>query len=256
MIILMMLIIMMLIIMMLIIMMLIIMMAIQTLSRNKRELLRGICIIILSLIGPSLSALSERLFVHVWCEVSPPQWTVDKVPVDETQAVKQLLEEARMTLSGMLYGYTFLYTPSDTARQVPEVFELKPVQEIPWGDPNLSISNYEQKENRLSAKITYFLNDAQWARLQAWQSNTVPVAFGRGLWSIFKGDDAKYVSFKEAIKEAIRQYLRPREFNKPREIAGEVLVWDEPRTIVVYGDYATTVKIKLFIKTVEPYRMF
>jgi hypothetical protein len=206
--------------------------------------------------GSSLFALNEQLSLHVWCEVSPFRWEIEKPPVDEKEAVKQILAEARVILSGMLYGYTFLYTPSDKARGVKEVFELEPVREIPWGDPRLSVAYYEQKENQLNARVLYALTEAQGARLAAWQSNTIPVASGRGNFSLFEGENAKLNSVKEAVKQAIRIYLRPREQNKPREISGEVLIWNEPRTVIIDGDYVTTLKTKLFIKNIEAYKVF
>lgn len=208
------------------------------------------------LLGGSLYALNDRLSIHIWCEASPFRWEVEKPPVDEKEAVKQILAEARIILSGMLYGYTFLYTPSDNSRQVKEIFELKPVREIPWGDPHLSVAYYEQKDNQLYARVNYDLNEAQTAQLAAWHSNTVPVASGRGKWSLFEGEEPKLASLKEAIKQAIRAYMRPRENNKPREISGELLIWDEPRTVIIDGDYVTTLKTKLFIKSIEAYKMF
>ena len=80
--------------------------------------------------------------------------------------------------------------------------------------------------------------------------------FFRFAESVFAGVSGKIAAFEQSIKEAVRGYARKRVFNKPREINGEVLLWEEPRVTIDSGDYVSTVRIKLFIRELIPYSVF
>ena len=51
-------------------------------------------------------------------------------------------------------------------------------------------------------------------------------------------------------------HLNTRVLNRPREIRGEVLLWDDPQTIVRPGSYITTARVKLRVSEIVPYRIF
>ncbi len=63
------------------------------------------------------------------------------IPVDVAE--KTLLEQARVLLSGMVYGWSFSYIPGDKARRVEESFVLTPLAQIPWGSPRLRVTETE-----------------------------------------------------------------------------------------------------------------
>lgn len=169
---------------------------------------------------------------------------------------QRLLEQARTVLSGMIYGYRFAYTPSDRARGIADRFELTPLGEIVWGDPRLSVAWVQRQEQRLAARIAYDMADFQAARRRAWGTNTLPTASGRGDYSLLAGAGARQAALSAAIEQAIRDHARGRMDNKPRELRGDVVIWEPPYTIVGPGTYVTTVKVKLRIDEVLPYRVF
>ena len=105
-------------------------------------------------------------------------------------------------------------------------------------------------------RVSYGLAAHQSARRGAWSSNTRPESSGRGGESVLGGIGAKMTAFQRSIKEAVRAYARKRVFNKPREITGEVLLWETPRVLIDSGDYVSTVRVKLFIKELIPYTVF
>ncbi len=175
----------------------------------------------------------------------------------EPDALRQrLLEQARGVLGGMIYGYRFVYTPSDRSRGVADRFELAPLGEIAWGDPRLSVAWVRRQDRRLAARVAYEMAEFQAGRRRAWSTNILPTASGRGEHSLFGGPDARQASLTRAVEEAIRGYARGRIDNKPRELRGEVVIWEPPYTVVGPGTYITTVKVKLRIGETVPYRMF
>ncbi|MBN1695921.1 MAG: hypothetical protein JW881_00285 [Spirochaetales bacterium] len=199
----------------------------------------------------------ERITIYLWCDLEPfISEENEEIPLSREEASRRALEEARIIISGMIYGYSFTYIPYDRSRQAQEVFDLVPVAEIKWGDPYLKIVDSEVHGKRLFLTITYTLQAHQARRLQSWKSVAFPVASGKGESDFFSGYKEKRTSLSNAVKEAVRNHLRKRLANKPREITGEVILASSPDTFVRAGLYTTIVKIRLHIREIIPYRVF
>lgn len=218
---------------------------------------RILCFIILLVFVIPLYPDTEKLTITLWTELEPlTAFENDEFPLPEEEAIRRILEQARVILSAMIYGYRFSYTPYDKQRAIAEYFHLKPLSEIKWGDPHLKVIESEVFEKRLYITVSYTCMEFQIARLLAWQSLAIPAASGRGTGDYFKGYVEMKTSMENAMKEAVRDYMQKRTFNKPKEINGELLLLDMPDTIIRAGEYITTAKIKLIIKEVIPYKVF
>jgi hypothetical protein len=200
----------------------------------------------------------DQLELEIWCELEPMIQESESYPLSAEAARRRVLEEARALLSVMIYGARFSYTPADAQRRKAEQFLLTPVAELSWGDARLRITESEVREARLYARVRYDLQDFQAARRRAWQSNAIPTAAGSGRASLFASaaPAGKRLSLQEALKEAVRNHLRPVLFNKPREVRGELLLWEAPRVIVDSGDYRTAVSVKLRMQEIRAYSFF
>jgi hypothetical protein len=200
---------------------------------------------------------TEKLTITLWTELEPlTAFENDEFPLPEEESIRRILEQARVIISAMIYGYTFSYTPYDKQRAITEYFHLEPLSEITWGDPHLKVIESKVSGKRLYITVSYTCMDFQMSRLAAWQSLAIPAACGRGTGDYFKGYAEMKTSLENAMKEAVRDYMRKRTFNKPKEINGELLLLDMPATIIRAGEYITTAKIKLIIKEVIPYKVF
>jgi hypothetical protein len=217
---------------------------------------QAVLIILLVITGPFGYAVNEILTLNAWYDLEPLILEEEEYPETPESIHRKLLEEARILFSAMIYGFSFTYTPSDNKRGVEELFILSLNAEIQWGDPNLKVISSEIRDNRLYCKIIYSLTDAQNLRRISWNSNVIPTAGGEGGADYFQGYVSKMESIKAAIREAIRNYVRLRVFNKPKEIAGEILLLEEPYTIIQSGQYVSSVKIKLLLKEIEAYTIF
>lgn len=204
----------------------------------------------------SAQALDDRLTLTLWSELEPMIVEGDEHPVSPETAAERLLEEARIFVSAMIYGYRFAYTPSDLSRGVPDRFELEPVAEIPWGDANLRILHTELRDDRIVAQVTYSMQPHHQNRRLSWSSNTIPLSGGKAEDSLIRGQSARLEAFRQAVKQAVREYARTRYFSKPREIAGDVLLWTAPYTVIAGGAYSTQLIVKLRIDEHTPYRVF
>jgi hypothetical protein len=161
-----------------------------------------------------------------------------------------------MLVSGMIYGWDFSYTPSDRTRRVEESFTLSPIAQVPWGSPQLRVTETEVVEARLWARISYTLNEQESHRRAAWDSNTAALSTGQGNAALQDGGVARRKSLDSAIRDAIRRSLDTRYVNKPREITGEIVLWTDPIVLLRSGTYTTTATIKLLLRDIIPYRIF
>ncbi len=215
-------------------------------------------LLFLLLVGTAARAQSaDRLFIRPWIELQPLGRLEPDQPQKPMKAAEQeLLEQGRVLFSAMIYGWTFTYIPGDLSRQVKESFVLTPVAEIPWGSARLEVRETEIVEAKLWARMSYALNDDESQRRLAWESNTAALSSGRGQAKVSEGASARMASLKDAVRDAIRRSLDSRYINKPRQIDGEVVLWDDPITLVRSGAYSTSAKVKLLVRELVPYRIF
>ena len=214
-------------------------------------------LLLLLFLTASIAPADDRLFIRPWAELEPLvriDQGVYPIPVDVAE--RQLLEEGRLLLSGMIYGWSFIYIPGDRARQVQESFILTPVAQIPWGSPRLVVRESEVHEQKLWAQLIYTMSTEEALRRASWESNTAELSTGRGRALANAGPPGKGASLRDAIRDAIRLSLDTRVVNKPRQISGELVLWDDPQVFVRSGVYTTVAKVKLLVRELVPYRIF
>jgi hypothetical protein len=200
---------------------------------------------------------ADRLFVRPWIELEPlVRIDPARYPLPVDVAEKDILELGRVLFSGMIYGWTFTYNPGDKARNVTETFTLTPVAQVAWGNPRLRVTETEVSDARLWARIAYSLDDEESLRRSSWDSNTALLSTGSGSESVMVGPGGREASLRAAIRDAIRRSLDTRWVNKPRQVDGAVVLWEDPVTIVGSGTYTTQAKIKLMVRELVPYRIF
>jgi hypothetical protein len=219
--------------------------------------------IAVSLLGALLVTLpcryaagDDRLFIRPWVELEPIYRIEPEYPIPLEKAGQWVLEEARTLLSGMVYGWTFTWTPSDVARKVADRFDLVPVAEIPWGSDRLAVRQTQVEEARLFAQVFYTMNPAEQLRRESWAGAVVDAATGSGQAPAMKGRGAKFEALANAIKDAVRNQLHTRILNKPHQIRGEVVLWDDPQVWVASGAYHAVARIRLRVTEIVPYRIF
>lgn len=202
------------------------------------------------------AAGDDRLFVRPWVELEPLVRIEAEYPIPREKAGRWVLDEARALLSGMVYGWTFFWTPGDLARKVEDRFDLVPVAEIPWGSDRLAVRQTQVEEARLFAQVSFLMTPAEELRRRSWAGAAVDAATGAGEAPILDGRGGKLTALANAIKDAVRNHLRTRILNKPREIRGEIVLWEDPRSWVASGAYHAEAKVRLRVLEVVPYRIF
>lgn len=212
-----------------------------------------------SLVLNAYSAENNIIDLDLWTEVTDtiPSPEADESPyLEKNEIYRRTLEDAVWIISGMIYGFTVTYTPLDISREVGEYLVVNPIATIAWGDDKLEVVDTWFKNEKLSMQVRYYPDNIQITRLKLWESNIFPDAEGTGVVSIFSGYYGRVESIKEGIKVAIRNYLRIRDTNKPREITCKVLITAPPYTILDAGGYRSKVKITIKFTEIIPYSFY
>ena len=197
--------------------------------------------------------------LDLWTEVTDIIPAIDKDEnsyLKDSEIYRRTLEDAVWIISGMIYGFTVTYTPLDLSREVDEYLKVTPIASIIWGDEKLEVVDTWFKNEKLSMQIRYYPDYTQITRLKLWESNIFPDSEGSGVVSVFSGYQGRIESIKEGIKVAIRNYLRIRNTNKPREINCKVLINSPPYTILDAGGYKSKVKITIKFSEIRPYSYY
>jgi hypothetical protein len=215
------------------------------------------CLLLLLAALPAWAQTENRLFVRPWVDLEPVvRIESGEYPITAEKAARAALEEARVLLSGMVYGWTFDYTPANGSRSVAESFTLIPIAQIPWGSPRLQVVETQTEEQRFWARASYSMDDSEAARRSSWESGTALLSEGAGSADVVKGPQAKSLAFQDAVRDAIRVALHGTYVDAPRRIIGDVILWEDPQSTVRSGMYRTIATVKVMIREVVPYRIF
>lgn len=191
---------------------------------------------------------TEKIRIQIWTET-------DAYPSSEEAAaealegydfpVNQLKRTAPLIFDGMVFGWNFVYVPSDKARAVEEYFEIS---EICSFDPYISRISYDspkEEDNTLSVWCEYTRTEAQIQDFLMWSSIKNPVIRGRGYGELSDGFDGYTSAIQDAIKNAIREHYRKILKNKPKEITGSILLRNEPLAGIDAGRYVVNLDFYL-----------
>lgn len=183
----------------------------------------------------------------------------------DAEQAAALLQDAAWQFSAMIWGWDFVYTPSDTTRQVQEYFTLQLRGSIAKGDPGLKVEGVRMVDSVIYADISYLPDAAARSYLQAWSSAVYPPAQGSASTAAFPANsgaepaarqEQRHAAVSQAVKEAVRAYFRTVVFNKPREIRGSCVLSALPRIILRSGQYVATVRIRVNTGEIIPYSQY
>lgn len=216
----------------------------------------------LSVVFP-LAALNPSVIEHIriplWAELDAYPGTEEAKNKDAgvfDYPVSRIKEVAPFLVSGMVYGWEFIYTPSDKARNVEEYFELKEIQPL---TPEVEKINYAYpwvEESRLNCWCEYTRTEGQIQNYYLWSSIQHPVIHGTGEGKLELGFDGIKDASEEALKNAVREYFRKIVKNKPKEIRGSVLIRDIPTIGIKTGHYIINLDFFLECDRILEYKTY
>ncbi|MBN2874886.1 MAG: hypothetical protein JXM71_07315 [Spirochaetales bacterium] len=188
-----------------------------------------------------------------------PAW-VPRVP--DAEAAAAVLAEARWVFGGMVWGFDYVYTPSDRARSIAEYFEMQATLGDAAVPMDLSVVSARLDGTALVAMVAYRPDAAASVELAAWKQ-TSAAAQGTGSAAALLSADAdtstpaqvaaRRNAVLDAAREALRAYLRGVTHNKPREVRGSFAFASAPRLVLREGHWVATVRCYARVDEIVPY---
>ena len=161
--------------------------------------------------------------------------------------INRIRELAPYLMSGMLYGWTFDYTPGDKKRGVSEFFDYELIKKFDKNENSITMHYPIVKDEQLVTWAWCRRTPYQIDLYDNWVSVTNPKIHGSGSASVELGFDGIKEACGRAIKDAVRNYYQQTIKNKPKEISGRVILSKEPRVYIRNGQY--TVDLDFFMET-------
>ena len=184
-----------------------------------------------------------------------------KVP--DQEKLDALLEEMQTVFSGMIYGWSFTYRPIDKDRGVQEFLEVVPLGRIQGtsGDPKTAraravSTRVDEQSGILTVLFRYDMPPFEASRRQAWASFNLDQAAGIGMAKVVDRLESRLDALRQAVKESVRNLLRPKIYNRPEEIRGEALLREVPRYFLRSGQYVCSAKFQMRITNIRDYPLY
>lgn len=201
--------------------------------------------------------LSGRIHIPLWAHLEAYPGVEEDV-YSETAPfaypVSRLRRTAPFIIEGMVYGWRFAYAPYDRARGTEEYFELEPVRSIAPEAAGITYSKPWIEGSRLYCWVDFVPDPYTEKARGQWASGGYPKIHGRGAGSLFDGFDGIAAACRNAAKDAVREYMRTIEKNKPQEITGTLLLTGSPQFGVESGRYMAVLDFFLDVDTIKKYR--
>lgn len=207
---------------------------------------------------------SHVLIIEGWMELDDPEskFTIqdpsaDIKKIQMRQASENVALLTSEILAGMIYGYSFAYTPKSSIRNVKEQWELTSVGKIFPHDPNLSVVNASIYDASLHVVSRYNLTKAQIRRSESWDTASVHTVQGQG--EVFITDSlvaSKVESLHDAIRDAVLKQLKREAPNRPENVIGTIRLTDNPIFYRSGQLYSTKVMVDIAISDIQSYEIF
>ena len=170
--------------------------------------------------------------------------------------IERMKETAPFIINGMVYGWSFVYTPKDNIRKVEEYLEVEEISSSDLVKRNINYSSPWIENNRFNCWCEYTRTDAQIQNYNLWSSIQNPIISGRGYGAVSKGFEGLREAAQDALRAAIRSYYRNLIKNKPKQITGSVLVRNIPTIGVDSGRYVINLDFFLESGKITQYNVY
>ena len=223
-------------------------------------------------------SIIEHIRFAVWSEVDAYPGTEAAAQDAEAKefdySIARIKETVPFLMEGLVYGWNFVYTPSDKARGVEEYFEITPVRAADpstgsgttqsSGDTqisgttqfNIKYSSVWIENNRFNCWVDYTRTPSEIQTYNLWASIQNPTIQGRGFGDLSLGFEGIQMAAQDALKNAVRSYYRNTIKNKPKEITGRVLIRKTPLIGIDRGRYVIKLDFFLECGTILEYKQF
>ncbi len=213
----------------------------QKVKKNKKLFaFMALSLIFAAMFFAQTPSVIRNIRLPLWAELDAYPELPEAADTDSGQfdfPVKRMRSIAPFIIDGMVYGWNFVYVPSDKARGVEEYLEVTEIVPAEVIKDGIKYSSPWISDNNLNCWVEYRRTDSQVQTYNLWSSIKNPVIGGTGYAPVEKGFDGIEEAARESLKDAIRSYYRQIIKNKPKEITGSVLIRHFPTLGIDSGRY-------------------
>lgn len=202
----------------------------------------------------------EHIRFPLWAELDAYPELVTKKEI-ETEGqydfpINSVKKVAPFLINGMVYGWNFVYVPSDKARGVEEYMEVTEIENLEHTQIKIEYSSPWLENNRFNCWVDCERTEFQIQNYYLWSSIQNPTIHGRGYAKLSEGIDGIQLAAEDALKNAVREYYRAIIKNKPKEISGSVLIRKVPVLGIDAGRYVINLDFFLECGRIIEYTQF
>lgn len=219
--------------------------------KNRKIIFLNIFVLLLAIAANAQTPNFEQtIHIHVWSELDAYP---ELAEAHNTEAgifeysTNRIKNVAPFLINGMVYGWNFVYTPSDKMRAIDEYFEISPINQIDTKANPITYKNPWIQDNLVHIWAEYTRTKNQIHSFKSWETMTTQKTQGTGSASVKLGFEGITEATKNSIRDGIRNFYRPIIKNKPKEISGRIIISKEPKIGITQGQYS--VKLDFFLET-------
>jgi hypothetical protein len=166
-------------------------------------------------------------------------------------AVEFSRNEIMEFLSGMIYGYNFIYKVENKINNTKGYFEVENISKLRKDDKNISLTQLQESQSSIRIQGLYRLNEDQKTYMQGMHSGVSRTSQGDASGLITEGWDSRITVYKESLKNSILNFARKNYKSRPLYIKGKIFLEESPDILLISGEWRVLVKTHIFITTVN-----
>jgi hypothetical protein len=201
-------------------------------------------------------SVRELLRAEFWADVEPVAGVGDEWPVTPETARKRILDEAAWVFGGMIWGFEYRYTPYDKARGIAERFEIESLGGLKPELLSLAPGARRKTADEHRAFVEYRPDEALCALMSSYARAPWTGCQGIGRADMILGVKGRRAAYEDALREALRSYLRSVEPNKPRLVRGRVAFERPPDMAILNGCYTAQLRARAMVLETVPYKLY
>ena len=171
-------------------------------------------------------------------------------------AINSIRDIGPYLVNGMVYGWSFSYTPYDKTRGVEEQLKIEPLISQKVVEKGVTYSFPWVENNIFNCWCEYERAPYEVQEYERWAVIQNPVIHGIGYGNLADGFEGIKAAAADALKNALRTYYRNVIKNKPKEITGKVLIKTAPLIGVDAGRYMINLDFFLERGKIIEYKVF
>ena len=192
-------------------------------------------------------------YIQVYGEGPKGQFNagMDIINYSQEETVQLAKAEIIEFLSGMIYGYTFIYRVENKLDHTDGYFELMPIYKINPSDKNIELNQINNNDFILSILAIYQLLDEQKNYIMGFQSSLAKVSSGEAKAPVFKNWESRLNVYKDALRNTVLNEARNSLKARPLFIRGRLLLKESPKINIISGEWVVKVEAHIIIKEIE-----